>query len=114
MAADSDKIEVICPEIQNLTEVQTDITCPVENCTKILPNSSALRMHLVKTHKTTTKESNEFKRGVVCQNKVKKNIVYCCPVNSCTRRMGSGRYFNRLAHVKQVGYYHFYVVLLYN
>ena len=109
MAADSDKFEVVCPEIESLTEVQTDITCPVENCTKILANSSALRMHLEKTHKTAAKECNVFGRGVVCQNKVKKNIVYCCPVSSCVRRQGSGRYFNRLAHVKQVGGFRFRV-----
>ncbi len=105
MAADSEEIEVICPNVENLTQVETNISCSVDGCTKILPNSSALRMHLLKTHKTTTKENNVFDRSVVnmCENKVKKKIVYCCPVSTCVRGQDSARYFHRLAHVKQVG-----------
>jgi hypothetical protein len=100
MAADSEETEVICPDIENLREVETNIICPVDGCTKILSNSSALRMHLVKTHKTTEEENNVFDKGV--DNKSKKKMVYCCPVKNCPRGPDTARYFHRLAHVKQV------------
>lgn len=104
MAAGSEDVEIICPKVENLTQIETNIICPVEGCTKVLCNSSALRMHLVKTHKTMEKDcDNVFERSAVnCQNKVKKKTVYCCPVVNCIRSKDSKRYFNRLAHVKQV------------
>ena len=99
LAPCSEDVEVICPDIEDLTQVETNITCPVDGCAKILPNSSALRMHLLKTHKEREEENSVFDRGVV--NKPKKNIVFCCPVETCVRGRNSARYFHRLAHVKQ-------------
>ena len=108
MAADSDEIEVICPKIENLTKVETNINCYVDGCNKVLSNSSALRMHLVKTHKITEKEDiNVFERNAMCQNQPRKKILYCCPVSTCVRGQGNGRYFHRLAHVKQVSTFHY-------
>lgn len=44
--------EIIKPDIAELTkEVRTNILCTVEGCGKILPNSPALNMHLVKSHR---------------------------------------------------------------
>lgn len=104
MAADSEKgDEVVRPNIENLIEVETNLTCPEDGCTKILPNTSALRMHLGKTHKKTSnlKENEVFEKRLASKNKVKK-VVYCCPVDGCVRGENTGRYFHRLANVKQV------------
>lgn len=44
--------EIIRPTITELTkEVRTNILCTVEGCGKILPNTPALNMHLVKSHR---------------------------------------------------------------
>ncbi|XP_061522021.1 ATM interactor isoform X2 [Phycodurus eques] len=44
--------EIIKPSILELTkEVRTNILCTVEGCGKILPNTPALNMHLVKSHR---------------------------------------------------------------
>jgi len=43
---------IITPSIVELTkEVRTNILCTVEGCGKILPNTPALNMHLVKSHR---------------------------------------------------------------
>lgn len=44
--------EIIKPSITELSkEVRTNILCTVEGCGKILPNTPALNMHLVKSHR---------------------------------------------------------------
>ena len=44
--------EIIKPTITELTkEVRKNILCTVEGCGKILPNTPALNMHLVKSHR---------------------------------------------------------------
>lgn len=53
--------EIIKPTITELTkEVRTNILCTVEGCGKILPNTPALNMHLVKSHRIKV---NSFKTG---------------------------------------------------
>lgn len=48
--------EMIKPTITELTkEVRTNILCTVEGCGKILPNTPALNMHLVKSHRVKVK-----------------------------------------------------------
>lgn len=48
--------EIIKPTITELTkEVRTNILCTVEGCGKILPNTPALNMHLVKSHRIKVK-----------------------------------------------------------
>lgn len=43
--------EIIKPSITELTKVRTNILCTVQGCGKILPNTPALNMHLVKSHR---------------------------------------------------------------
>lgn len=44
--------EIIKPTVMELSkEVRTNILCTVEGCGKILPNTPALNMHLVKSHR---------------------------------------------------------------
>ncbi|KAG9272934.1 ATM interactor [Astyanax mexicanus] len=88
--------EIIRPSITELTkEVRTNILCTVEGCGKILPNSPALNMHLVKSHRV--------KEGLVNPT-VRKDIkgsqkLYCCPIEGCPR--GPNRPFSQFALVKQ-------------
>ncbi|KAA8595556.1 hypothetical protein FQN60_010847 [Etheostoma spectabile] len=88
--------EIIKPSITELTkEVRTNILCTVEGCGKILPNTPALNMHLVKSHR--------IKDGIVNPT-VRKDMkgpqkLYCCPVEGCPR--GPNRPFSQFSLVKQ-------------
>ncbi|XP_067275849.1 ATM interactor [Pseudorasbora parva] len=88
--------EIIKPSITELSkEVRTNILCTVEGCGKILPNTPALNMHLVKSHRV--------KEGLVNPT-VRKDIkdsqkLYCCPIEGCPR--GPNRPFSQFSLVKQ-------------
>ncbi|GLD58379.1 ATM interactor [Lates japonicus] len=88
--------EMIKPTITELTkEVRTNILCTVEGCGKILPNTPALNMHLVKSHR--------IKDGIVNPT-VRKDMkgsqkLYCCPIEGCPR--GPNRPFSQFSLVKQ-------------
>ncbi|XP_040007728.1 ATM interactor isoform X1 [Xiphias gladius] len=88
--------EIIKPTIMELTkEVRTNILCTVEGCGKILPNTPALNMHLVKSHR--------IKDGIVNPT-VRKDMkgsqkLYCCPIEGCPR--GPNRPFSQFSLVKQ-------------
>ncbi|KAK3570933.1 hypothetical protein QTP86_030716 [Hemibagrus guttatus] len=87
--------EIIKPSITELTKVRTNILCTVQGCGKILPNTPALNMHLVKSHRV--------KEGIFNPT-VRKNMkgsqkLYCCPIEGCPR--GPNRPFSQFALVKQ-------------
>ncbi|KAF3686360.1 ATM interactor [Channa argus] len=88
--------EIIKPTVMELTkEVRTNILCTVEGCGKILPNTPALNMHLVKSHR--------IKDGIVNPT-IRKNMkgsqkLYCCPIEGCPR--GPNRPFSQFSLVKQ-------------
>ncbi|XP_034385302.1 ATM interactor [Cyclopterus lumpus] len=88
--------DIIKPTITELTkEVRTNILCTVEGCGKILPNTPALNMHLVKSHR--------IKDGIVNPT-VRKDMkgsqkLYCCPIEGCPR--GPHRPFSQFSLVKQ-------------
>ncbi|XP_027870197.1 ATM interactor [Xiphophorus couchianus] len=88
--------EIIKPTIIELTkEVRTNILCTVEGCGKILPNTPALNMHLVKSHR--------IKDGIVNPT-IRKEMkgsqkLYCCPIEGCPR--GPNRPFSQFSLVKQ-------------
>ncbi|XP_036391201.1 ATM interactor [Megalops cyprinoides] len=88
--------EIIKPSINELTkEVRTNILCTVQGCGKILPNTPALNMHLVKSHRV--------KDGLVNPT-VRKDMkglpkLYCCPIEGCPR--GPNRPFSQFSLVKQ-------------
>ncbi|XP_042358455.1 ATM interactor [Plectropomus leopardus] len=88
--------DIIKPTITELTkEVRTNILCTVEGCGKILPNTPALNMHLVKSHR--------IKDGMVNPT-VRKDMkgsqkLYCCPIEGCPR--GPNRPFSQFSLVKQ-------------
>ncbi|XP_033839751.1 ATM interactor [Periophthalmus magnuspinnatus] len=88
--------EIIKPSVTELSkEVRTNILCTVEGCGKILPNTPALNMHLVKSHRV--------KDGIVNPT-VRKDMkgshkLYCCPIDGCPR--GPSRPFSQFSLVKQ-------------
>ncbi|KAL6113194.1 atmin [Pungitius sinensis] len=88
--------DIIKPSITELTkEVRTNILCTVEGCGKILPNTPALNMHLVKSHR--------IKDGIVNPT-IRKDMkdsqkLYCCPIEGCPR--GPNRPFSQFSLVKQ-------------
>ncbi|XP_028813072.1 ATM interactor [Denticeps clupeoides] len=88
--------EIVRPAISELTqEVRTNILCTVTGCGKILPNTPALNMHLVKSHRV--------KDGLVNPT-IRKDLkgpqkLYCCPIEGCPR--GPNRPFSQFSLVKQ-------------
>ncbi|XP_056134727.1 ATM interactor [Lampris incognitus] len=88
--------EIVKPSVTELTKaVRTNILCTVEGCGKILPNTPALNMHLVKSHRV--------KDGLVNPT-VRKDMkapqkLYCCPIEGCPR--GPNRPFSQFSLVKQ-------------
>ncbi|XP_053355702.1 ATM interactor [Clarias gariepinus] len=87
--------EIIKPSVTELTKVRTNILCTVQGCGKILPNTPALNMHLVKSHRV--------KEGIVNPT-IRKDLkgsqkLYCCPIDGCPR--GPNRPFSQFALVKQ-------------
>ncbi|KAF7699383.1 ATM interactor [Silurus meridionalis] len=87
--------EIIKPSVAELTKVRTNILCTVQGCGKILPNTPALNMHLVKSHRV--------KEGIINPT-VRKDMkashkLYCCPIEGCPR--GPNRPFSQFALVKQ-------------
>ncbi|XP_061600298.1 ATM interactor [Cololabis saira] len=88
--------DIIRPSITELTkEVRKNILCTVQGCGKILPNTPALNMHLVKSHR--------IKDGIVNPT-IRKDLkgsqkLYCCPVEGCPR--GPNRPFSQFSLVKQ-------------
>lgn len=88
--------EIIKPSITELTkEVRTNILCTVEGCGKILPNTPALNMHLVKSHRVQEGLVNPtIRKGDKNSQK-----LYCCPIEGCPR--GPNRPFSQFSLVKQ-------------
>ncbi|KAB0343396.1 hypothetical protein FD754_020322 [Muntiacus muntjak] len=75
--------------------MRTNIPCTVRSCGKILPNSPALNMHLVKSHR--------LQDGIVNPT-VRKYLktapkFYCCTIEGCPR--GHDRPFSQISLVKQ-------------
>lgn len=68
--------EIIKPTITELTkEVRTNILCTVEGCGKILPNTPALNMHLVKSHRI------KVNKGLRCCFNAR--VVSGCNLGNC-------------------------------
>uniref|UniRef100_A0A452SFK0 C2H2-type domain-containing protein n=1 Tax=Ursus americanus TaxID=9643 RepID=A0A452SFK0_URSAM len=88
--------ELIQPSVSELSRaVRTNILCTVRGCGKILPNSPALNMHLVKSHR--------LQDGIVNPT-IRKDLktvpkFYCCPIEGCPR--GPDRPFAQFSLVKQ-------------
>ncbi|XP_062032393.1 ATM interactor [Lepus europaeus] len=88
--------ELIQPSVSELSRaVRTNILCTVRGCGKILPNSPALNMHLVKSHR--------LQDGIVNPT-IRKELktvpkFYCCPIKGCPR--GPNRPFSQFSLVKQ-------------
>lgn len=88
--------ELIQPSVSELSRaVRTNILCTVRGCGKILPNSPALNMHLVKSHR--------LQDGIINPT-VRKDLktvpkFYCCPIEGCPR--GPDRPFSQFSLVKQ-------------
>ncbi|XP_053465007.1 ATM interactor [Nycticebus coucang] len=88
--------ELIQPSVSELSRsVRTNILCTVRGCGKILPNSPALNMHLVKSHR--------LQDGIVNPT-IRKDLktvpkFYCCPIEGCRR--GPDRPFSQFSLVKQ-------------
>ncbi|XP_052582714.1 ATM interactor [Peromyscus californicus insignis] len=88
--------ELIQPSVSELSRaVRTNILCTVRGCGKILPNSPALNMHLVKSHR--------LQDGIVNPT-IRKDLktvpkFYCCPIKGCPR--GPDRPFSQFSLVKQ-------------
>ncbi|XP_067854245.1 ATM interactor [Heptranchias perlo] len=89
--------QIIRPSVSELSrEARTNILCTVTGCGKILPNTPALSMHLVKSHRVQDCNVNPTVKKDL-KSSVQK--LYCCPIEGCPR--GPNRPFSQFALVKQ-------------
>uniref|UniRef100_UPI00398E53B7 ATM interactor n=1 Tax=Pristiophorus japonicus TaxID=55135 RepID=UPI00398E53B7 len=96
-AAQVPSCQIIRPSVSELSRaVRTNILCTVTGCGKILPNTPALGMHLVKSHRVQDCSINPTVRKNL-KSSVQK--LYCCPIEGCPR--GPNRPFSQFAFVKQ-------------
>lgn len=97
-------VEEIYPSVDELTRIETEIPCHVQGCSKIFLSSSALRMHVIKTHNMFANdvEKRLFSRLNSSSKKSTTKKVFYCPINDCSRSKTSKKPFLKLAHVKQV------------
>lgn len=86
----------ICPSFDYLMneKITTDILCIVPNCDEIFSNSSALNLHLKKTHRIDQSRQAEDILLTRAKSKMQKlqdncECKYYCPVEKCKFYFGS-------------------------
>ncbi|XP_077983100.1 uncharacterized protein LOC144437941 [Glandiceps talaboti] len=101
---ENEECEIICPTIEELMkQPQTNLTCTVPGCSRIISNPAAMKMHLNKVHHIY-EHPNEAQLFVPLRRTGKKKSVtklFYCPIEGCRRSVGSKRHFARLPLVKQ-------------
>ncbi|XP_072601245.1 ATM interactor-like isoform X7 [Vulpes vulpes] len=69
--------ELIQPSVSELSRaVRTNILCTVRGCGKILPNSPALNMHLVKSHRLQIYKEIYIRQSVGWRSMESKTIAH--------------------------------------
>ncbi|KAL7405404.1 hypothetical protein ABVT39_000138 [Epinephelus coioides] len=106
--------EIIKPTVTELTkEVRTNILCTVEGCGKILPNTPALNMHLVKSHRIkhfmkmhAEKKHKCFKcnNGYSTEWDLKRHIEDCGKTYHCTCGCPYASRAALLSHIYRTGH----------
>ena len=90
-----DEVDICTPdaELLNVPIGIENVTCPHENCGRVVKSTSALRLHIQKSHGVPNVES---------QRKNKK--LYACPVQACTWKYCPERtnYFKSMYLLKRV------------
>ena len=67
----SQVIQIRPPREELSQSIQTNIKCPIEGCKKVLPQTSALTLHMVKTHKIVEVGSEFVKYNITSSTKLK-------------------------------------------
>ena len=80
-----------------------NVTCSYENCGRVVKSTSALRLHMLKTHGVNNSV-----------NKNDKKKLFACPVQGCAWNFSSSRnnYFKTMYLLKRVcSYFYDYDIL---
>ncbi|CAI5645690.1 unnamed protein product [Oreochromis niloticus] len=106
--------EMIKPTIVELTkEVRTNILCTVEGCGKILPNTPALNMHLVKSHRIKhfmkmhaekKHKCSKCNNGYSTEWDLKRHIEDCGKTYHCTCGCPYASRAALLSHIYRTGH----------
>ncbi|TRY55721.1 hypothetical protein DNTS_010290 [Danionella cerebrum] len=98
--------EIVVPSISELTkEVRTNILCTVQGCGKILPNSPALNMHLVKSHRVQEGLVNPTcSNGYSTEWDLRRHAEDCGRTYSCTCGCPYASRAALLSHVYRTGH----------
>ncbi|XP_065064185.1 uncharacterized protein LOC135690527 [Rhopilema esculentum] len=94
---------VVCPTEDELInhKICEGKLCPVIECGKSIKNPSAMRMHLAQTHGIGAENVLQtFNKAFIVANQTTKSL-YACPVFTCSRTYGSGRYFKALSTLRE-------------
>lgn len=103
MTGDDTNLNIICPTGDEILSYKFTASSQCHVCSKVIKNPSAMRMHLAQTHGIGTENVlQSFNKAFNGSKKIAKS-VYACPVFSCNRTYGTGRYFKALTTLREVG-----------
>eukprot|EP00794_Sanderia_malayensis_P018606 gene18606-20482_t len=98
--ADGKGTKIVCPSEEDLLQerYKQALKCPLEGCGKVMSNTSSFKMHMAQTHNHGDEIAIQtFNKAFDLPRMEKK---FACPVSTCSRRLGGGKYFPRLAPLR--------------
>lgn len=102
MTSDEADANVVCPTADEILNYKLTATSQCQVCKKHIKNQSAMRMHLAQTHGIGAENVlQSFNKAFNGSSKLQKSL-YACPVFTCSRTYGTGRYFKALTTLREV------------
>ena len=87
----------VVPNVDDLA-IELGSVCTYENCSRVLPNSSSLKMHMAKKHGV---DANSVFNAPKDAKKTSEKAFYC-PIETCKRSINGDQPFKKLGNLKQV------------
>lgn len=101
MTSEKQDMCIVCPTEEELCVYQhrQSLTCPVGGCGKVIKNPSSMKMHMAQTHGVG--EDSEIQTFNKAFSTSVNQTRYACPVSTCSRKLGSGRYFRIISVLRE-------------
>ena len=104
MLAEESSFNIVCPTEEELLEIRHPASskCPAADCGKVIPSPGGMQMHLAQTHGIGEERVLQmFNKAHILIEKTVKS-VYACPIFTCNRTYGTGRYFKAMSGLRHV------------
>lgn len=108
MLAEESNFNIVCPTEEELLETRqpSSSKCPVADCGKVIVNPSGMKMHMAQTHgvgeESVLQMFHKAYISMSMEKSAKSVTVYACPVFTCNRTYGTGKYFKAISGLRQV------------